>query len=211
MMKANQLKVKFIEWLINNNNNKDIVIGNEVLFSENKCRADIVMLKNNKIYAYEIKSDTDNFLDFDKQIQNYISTFNYTYLVITPKHIKQLEKFLHYNIGVYIFEDDQFILMRKPILSKQISKHNLIEFLKKPELLSLINKSGYSKYSVFALRDIIGKRCSIKKIQNACYNSLKSRYAILYNLFLSDTSKDSITIEDLKSLTGNITTKELCL
>ena len=209
-MKANQLKVKFIEWLINNNN-KDIVIGNEVLFSENKCRADIVMLKSKKIYAYEIKSDSDNFLDFDEQISNYISTFNYTYLVVMPKHIKQLEKFLHYNIGIYVYKDSEFICMQKPTLSKQISKYNLLEFLRKPELLSLINKSGYSKYSVFTLRDIISKRCSIKKIQNTCYNSLRSRYTILYNLFLVDTSKDSITIEDLKSLTGNITTQELYL
>ena len=208
-MKANQLKVKFIEWLIKNN--KDIVIGNEVLFSENKCRADIVMLKNNKIFAYEIKSDSDNFLDFDEQILNYISTFNYTYLVMTQKHVKQLEKFSHYNIGIYIYRDGTFVHIQKPILSKQILKSNLLEFLRKPELLSLINKSGYSKYSVFTLRNMIAKRCSIKKIQEACYSSLKSRYAILYDLFLADTSKDSITIEDLKSLTGNITTQELCL
>lgn len=208
-MKANQLKVKFIEWLINNN--KDIVIGNEVLFSENNCRADIIMLKKNKTFAYEIKSDSDNFLDFDEQILNYLSTFNYTYLVITSKHLKQLEKFLHYNIGVYVYKDNKFIQIKKPILSKQISKYNLLEFLRKPELLSLINKSGYSKYSVYTLRDIISKRCSIKKIQNTCYNSLKLRYAILYKLFLTDTSKDSITIEDLKSLTGNITTQKLYL
>lgn len=209
-MKANQLKVKFIEWLIRNNNT-DIVIGNEVLFSENECRADIVMLKNNKIYAYEIKSDSDNFLDFDKQISNYLTTFNYTYLIITSKHAKQIEKISHYNIGIYIYIDNQFTLIQKPILSKQISKHNLLTFLKKTELLSLINKNGYSKYSVFTLRDIVSKRCSMKKIQNACFNSLKTRYTILYNLFLVDTSKDVITIEDLKSLTGNITTEELYL
>lgn len=209
-MNANQLKVKFIEWLINNNSN-DIVIGNEVLFSENKCRADIVLLKNNKIFAYEIKSDSDNFLDFDEQISNYITTFNYTYLIITSKHTKHIEKYLHYNIGVYVYKDNNFILIQKPMLSKQISKSNLLEFLKKQELLSLINKSGYSKQSVFTLRDIVEKHCSIKKIQETCYETLKSRYEILYNLFLSDTSKDTITIEDLKSLTGNITTQELCL
>lgn len=208
-MKANQLKVKFIKWLISNN--EDIIIGNEVLFSENKCRADIVMLRNNKIYAYEIKSDSDNFVDFDEQILNYISTFNYTYLIITSKHQKQIEKFSKYNIGIYLYNDNNFILLQKPTLSKQITKGNLLEFLKKTELLTLINKNGYSKCSVYTLRNIVEKSCSIKKIQASCYNSLNERYSILYNLFLNDIQKDNIMEEDLKSLTGNITTHKLHL
>lgn len=209
-MNANQLKVKFIEWLINTND-KNIVIGNEVLFSVNKCRADIVMLKNNKTFAYEIKSDADNFLDFNEQILNYISTFNYTYLVITSKHEKQIDFVRKYNIGILLYKEGNFITIKKPTLSKQISKANLLEFLKKADLISLINKKGYSKYSVFNLRSLVGLKYSTKRIQDKCFETLNERYSILYNLFLDDVTKDGIMIEDLKSLTGNITNRTLCL
>lgn len=208
-MNANQLKVKFIDWLINKYNTDNIVIGNEILFSVNKCRADIVMLRNNKMYAYEIKSDSDNFLDISTQLNQYLTTFNYTYIVITQRHKKQISNLLLFDIGIILYENSNFKVLKKPCLSKIITKKNLVEFLHKEEMKNLLKFSNYSKISVFKYRNIISEKCSKKRIQEQAYKTLKKRYARLYNLFLIDTSKDSIMIEDLKTLTGNITTDRL--
>ena len=203
-MNANQLKVKFIEFLINKYHN--IVIGNEVLFSENRCRADIVMFYKEKIYAFEIKSDSDNFADIDTQLLEYITTFQYTYLILTKKHEKIIESLKKFNIGIYIYDGVIFNLIKKPKLSKSILKDNLVEFLGKKDLISLLNLKAASKLSVYSLRKKVSQKCSKKALESHCYMALKERYSKLYNLFLSDVNKDTITIEDLTSLTGNITT-----
>lgn len=208
-MKANELKVKFIEWLISKQKKEDYVIGNEVLFSVDKCRADILLLKDNKMIAYEIKSDSDNFLDIDYQLNQYLSTFNYTYLVVTLKHIKQLEYLKEYNIGLILYDKDKFKILKKPLLSQQIMKENLVEFIQKQSLKNLIKFSKCDNLSVFKYRKLVVEKCSKNKIQEQAYNTLKNRYSRLFKLFLLDTSRDNIMIEDLKTLTGNITTDKL--
>ncbi len=208
-MNANNLKVEFINWLIKRYKAENIILGNEVLFSVDKCRADIVMLKNNKIFAYELKSDSDNFIDIDVQLNHYMTTFNYTYIVLTAKHKKQIDILSQYNIGIILYEKFRFKILKNPTLSKIISIDNLVEFLHKNEMKELIQIPKINKTSVFKYRNIVSNKCSKKKIQEQAYKTLEKRYARLYNLFLIDTSKDSIMIEDLKTLTGNITTDKL--
>ena len=208
-MNANKLKVKFISWLINKYGSENIVIGNEVLFSVDKCRADLVMFKKNKMFAYEFKSDSDNFLDIDLQLTQYITTFDYTYIVLTSKHKKQIENLKKYNVGIFIYEKSKFKFIKKPLLSKKISKNNLAEFLHKSEIKEIIHIPQYNKESIFNCRKLAVQKCSKKKIQELAYSTLEYRYSRLYNLFLFDTNKDSIMVEDLKTLTGNITTDKL--
>lgn len=208
-MNANKLKIEFINWLIKKYQAKNIILGNEVLFSVDKCRADIVMLKSNKMFAYELKSDSDNFIDIDIQLNHYITTFNYTYIVLTAKHKKQIDNLFKYNIGIILYENFKFKVIKYPLLSKTISKDNLVEFLHKNEMKALMQIPKINKISVFKCRNIISNKCSKKKIQESAYKTLEKRYTRLYNLFLIDTSKDNIMVEDLKTLTGNITTDKL--
>jgi|LQAB01.1.fsa_nt_gi hypothetical protein len=42
LLSANEIKIKFINWLLDKNTNA--ILSNELLFSENKKRADLVML-----------------------------------------------------------------------------------------------------------------------------------------------------------------------
>ncbi len=208
-MKANQLKVEFIKWLISKYGNDNIVVGNEVLFSTNKCRADILMLKNNKTYAYEIKSDSDNFIEIEEQLTQYLSTFNYTYLVVTNKHKNQIERISNFNMGIILYTNPGFTLVKKPTLSTQILRENLVEFLPKTELKNLLKIPHYNKLSIFKYRKIVAKKCSKSRIQEQSYFTLFNRYSRLFDLFKHDISKDTILIEDLKTLTGNITSDKL--
>ena len=99
-MKANEIKVLFIKWLLENSPNS--IIGNEVLFSNNLCRTDILEIIKNKTIAYEIKSDSDNLDCIDEQLKNYIETFDYTYLVFTEKYSLDKLKSLNECVGLYL-------------------------------------------------------------------------------------------------------------
>ena len=73
-MKANEIKIAFIKWLLNKYPKS--IIGNEVLFSVNQYRADILQILSNKTYAFEIKSDSDNVEGINEQLHNYMTTFD---------------------------------------------------------------------------------------------------------------------------------------
>ena len=203
-MKANQLKIEFIKWLINKYKKQDIVIGNEVLFSIQECRADIVVFRNNKMYAYEIKSDSDNFINIENQVEQYLTTFDYTYIIITKKHLKQIENLSQFNIGIVLYNNKQFKVLKKALISKQILKKNIVSFLHYKELQLLYKLPVSNKIPIHTYRNIIEKKCSSKSIQKLAYQTLKERYLKLYKLFLNDISKDYIMVDDLKTLTGNI-------
>ena len=104
-MKANEIKIIFIKWLLDQYPKS--TIGNEVLFSINQCRADILQLLDNKTYAYEIKSDSDNLENINEQLNNYLETFDYTYLVITSKYTNNQIDAINENVGVYLINKDK--------------------------------------------------------------------------------------------------------
>lgn len=207
IMKANQIKVLFIKWLLKNNPNS--IIGNEVLFSNNLCRTDILQIINNKTVAYEIKSDSDNLDCINEQLNNYLKTFDYTYLVFTEKYPLNKLETLDSCIGLYLIEQNGYIKqIRRAKLSKSITKSNLLCFIPKKELIELLNKKGLSGKSVFELR-LICEKLSFKKVKQKSIDILNNRYSKLLNLFLYDTEGENITIDDLTSLTGNLYTDEL--
>lgn len=206
-MKANEIKVLFIKWLLENSPNS--IIGNEVLFSNNLCRTDILEIIKNKTIAYEIKSDSDNLDCIDKQLKNYIETFDYTYLVFTEKYSLDKLKSLNECVGLYLINTFGGIeLIRKAKLSKHIVKKNLLHFLHKKELIDLLNQKGLSAKSVFELR-LLCEKIAFKKVKRKSIETLSCRYYKLLNLFLHDTAGKNITVDDLTSLTGNLCSDEL--
>ena len=206
-MKANEIKILFIKCLLNKF--PASIIGNEVLFSTNQHRTDILQIMNNKTYAYEIKSDSDNFEDINEQLQNYIESFDYTYLVVTEKHLNEKINLLDNQVGIYVVTKNHKIKkIRSAKISKNITKTNLLCFLHKKDLIELLSKKGLNSKSVFELRWLCEK-IALKKIKQKSTDSLIKRYSKLFNLFLHDTSGSNITIDDLTSLTGNLYTDKL--
>ena len=201
-MKANEIKVLFIKWLLEKS--PESIIGNEVLFSVNQCRADIIQIVNHKIHAYEVKSDNDNLDNINEQMQNYIETFNYTNLIITQKYNIEKIKKINNIIGIYIIDNNMNIKrIRRAKLSTNIKKQNLLNFLYKKDLIKILQQRGLNKLSVYELR-AKALKLSIKIIQNEALNLLTNRYSRLIKLFLYDTQGKFITEDDLTSLTNSL-------
>lgn len=203
-MKANEIKIIFIKWLLKKYPSS--IIGNEVLFSSNQYRTDILQILNNKTYAYEIKSDSDNLENIEQQLQNYLETFDYTNLIFTEKYSNEKINKIDNLVGLYLITKDKKIKkIRQAKISNQIKKENLLCFLHKKELINIVNKKGLSQLSVFELRKN-AKKIPLNIIKTASINILTHRYSKLLKLFMFDTNGQVITEDDLKSLTGNILT-----
>ena len=89
MLNADDIKIKFIAWILQND--QDAIIGHEVLYSQNQRRADLVVIKQDLMYALEIKSDIDTINRLNDQIKDYLSTFDFVSVITTSKHIKQIK------------------------------------------------------------------------------------------------------------------------
>jgi|InofroStandDraft_1065614.scaffolds.fasta_scaffold00110_119 hypothetical protein len=203
-MKANEIKIIFIKWLLKKYPSS--IIGNEVLFSNHQYRTDILQILSNKTHAYEIKSDSDNLENIDQQLQNYLETFDYTSLIFTEKYSNEKINKIDNMVGLYLITKDKKIKkIRQAKISHQIKKENLLCFLHKKELINILNEKGLSQLSVFELRKN-ARKIPLNIIKTASIDILTHRYSKLLKLFLLDTNGQVITEDDLKSLTGNILT-----
>jgi hypothetical protein len=204
MSKAEYLKAKFVEWLLEGNLSFDIsrdAIGTEVLFSEKRRSADIVILSD-KLHALEIKGDFDDFRKLRKQLTDYHRTFDKVSVITTPKRIERIYRYLQPYTGLILFDNGTFRVKRLAKQRGRLDKYSLLMFLHRKELNALL-KTRKNNLSTDEVRKYIVNRLSQKKIREVAYASLKSRYRYLFRLFLNDTG-GNIVWDELKGLSGRI-------
>ena len=205
MHSAEQIKTHFIKWLIKGGlsfDYKNDSIGAEVFFSQNQRQADLLILSKH-IHAIEIKSDYDNTLRLRKQLMDYVKTFEAVSILITPKHLQRAKKIINDSTGIMIFENNSFLVKRKPKIKKRLSKYSLLMFLKKKALISLLNDKSKWGLPVDQIRSEIANKTSTNRIREAAYDKLKERYGKLFRFFMKDTGGKFLW-DELRGLSGNI-------
>lgn len=203
LKEADVIKVRLIRWL-QHHNDSDLVLGNEVLYSTRQRRADLLMIKNQLLYAFEIKSEKDKVDRLDEQLEDYLSTFDFVYLVSTQKIKRNLKQALPKNVGFISIDHNNICVQKKAKRIKRHNKRNLAEFLDRSTILKLLPSKNIARTSIFDLRDMLCQYVSGDIIHTKSVEKLYERYKRLYELFLFDTLENEVTVEDLRSLTGNI-------
>lgn len=136
---ANIIKAHFINAIIGDKiklfNNK-FIIGQEIMYGSNKMLVDLLLINEKGLIAIEIKSENDNTLRLSSQIENYKLIYDYTYVIVTNKHIKHVTRLDDKSFGIILLENDKFEIIRKPLKNKEISKQQILDsmpglFLKK--------------------------------------------------------------------------------
>jgi len=76
-------------------NNKDDIICSELPFADRHRRADIAIINEDYLTAYEIKSEADNLDKLPEQIIDYSNCFDYVYVVLSLKHLETAKETLN--------------------------------------------------------------------------------------------------------------------
>ena len=174
----------------------DTIIGNEVMFGFNKNIADILQLANNKIYAFEIKGDNDDFRRLPKQIGLYKSVFDYLYIVTTIKHISQCN-YLDKDIGIILITNNGEIkIIKNARLQKHCSKEEIIETINASFLKKYFEISG-NKTST-QIRNSIEKK-SKKVMKDVLYSYLNTILQPKFKIFMNERG-ESTHVDDLSLL-----------
>lgn len=119
LKEADVIKVRLIRWL-QHHNDSDLVLGNEVLYSTRQRRADLLMIKNQLLYAFEIKSEKDKVDRLDEQLEDYLSTFDFVYLVSTQKIKRNLKQALPKMSDLFQLIIITFVCKKKQSVSSDI-------------------------------------------------------------------------------------------
>ena len=147
-----------------------------------ECRADLCKI-NGKSTVYEIKTDLDNFRRLDKQIYEYSSIFEETYIICSEKRINEVIRIVPEFVGIYSYrftakKNYRFEKIRNATQSPNINKYKQLLILTSRE------KSFYS----------INEKSNINEVNKCLKLALKDRYKDKWN-FLSENCNNIFEID----------------
>ena len=174
---AEYIKCLFIDFLLSKG--EDQIIGNEFMYGVKRKVVDLVVLKDDKIIAVEIKSDSDNLKRLEEQILEYKKIFDYVLIVATEKHINKIHS---------------------PHIQRNKDKTEMLYSINAKYLCKL-NHYNLRKYNADEVRYLYKKR-RISNIQEILLKYIMKKYKERYCLFISERGAQT-HIEDLCILSSS--------
>lgn len=137
-----EIKISLISFL---NEFEPSIIATEVPLLDSQRRADILMIRNDHSYAFEIKSETDKIERLKDQIKIYTGCFDYISVVVDHSHLPIKNLGIPTSIGVYAFQNNTIILVRPPVKRKDKSKSKILSSLTYKELKKIKSTTEITK------------------------------------------------------------------
>lgn len=196
---AEYIKCLFIDFLLSKSEN--IIIGNEFMYGIKRKVVDLVVLKNDKIIAVEIKSNNDNLNRLEEQILEYEKIFDYILIVTTEKHINKVCELTSSPIGIYAVKNN-FIInkIRSPHIQRNKNKTEMLYSIN-AKYLSKLDHCNLRKYNADEVRNIYKKR-RISSIQEILLKYMIKKYERRFYLFINERGVKT-NIEDLCILSSS--------
>lgn len=202
---ADRIKKDLIVWLLNGGMNFDPekdAIGNEVLFSQSRRRADLLILSE-AFHALEIKGDSDRLEKLPKQIDDYRKTFDKVSVVTTIKHLRKIRGIVPRSIGIILVEDTRITVLRNPRVNQRLDKASLLMFFNQKMLVDLLQLKATRLYTG-ELRQVAIKKRGANIIREQAYNRLWETYSRLFRRFLKETHGYPILIDEIRALSAEV-------
>ncbi len=202
-------KCRFLNWLIKRNQAQNYSLTSELLFSEEKRYADIVKITQLSATAYEIKSEKDNTSRLYEQLECYLKTFDYTYVVCHSKHLEAVSKIAHFDVGIIAETLPQkFKIVKRAKKSSHLSAQSLLTLFNRVEIQQLFNKKADKAIPIEIFRRQISPEIDLHSLQRHFRHTLLERYKILTERFLREIEKDNIHPDDLLTLSRSANTEQ---
>lgn len=181
----------------------------EVPLIQGKRKIDLMIVKNNELIAYEIKSCKDNLSKLNGQVLDYLKIFDRIYLVLDKKFEKNIGNF-YSNVGIILFD------IKKGLKFKTIkkAKKNKPVLYYQSMFIDNITLQAYEKRNkisnMFELRHSLVKKIDKKVFKKIMLECLNKKYAYGFKLFqsISKLEKDRLHLSDMYLLSSGSHIKE---
>lgn len=163
-------------------NDMNTLIIDEFNLCQGLARIDIVII-NEQIHGYEIKSETDNLLRLPNQIDIYNKVMNKMTVVTGENHYEKIKELVPdwWEIKVVVHNKNGFRLITKKRgrKNKNINPYSLTQLLWKNEAIEILTKNGLEKGIKSKPKKIIWEKLasslSLKELQSEVINAIKNR------------------------------------
>lgn len=159
----------------------------------NNSRADFVTI-NGETSSFEIKTGKDNLGKLEKQSTDYLSNFEYNYIVLDETHLEKAKTILPKNYGILLFDGKIKRTYQKAGISKQLNAASQLQQLTKKEIQQFFRCSNAPEVLVNYKKSAINT--AFKEI-------LKKRYSKRWN-FIVQNSKSILPIDIQYFFNANI-------
>lgn len=177
---AHYIKAKLVDYIFSEHDKSKVVIATEVPVSKKNSIIDMMLIGENFLIGYEIKSKFDSTYRLKKQFDDYKGHFNALYLVC-PDTFKFERNALPRSTGILTYQDKTVALSRDARARAFPEKSRMINFLWKRDFLPI---PSYPNASVEELREYtLKKENSSQLFQRVC-STLRKRYLSRYQSFL---------------------------
>jgi len=178
----------------------DAIIALEVPLLGGMRWVDLLLINNDELLAFEIKSELDSLKRLDGQISHYQDMCNRVYVILSEKFLKNthISNLIPNTVGYGIItESNKKIIFKRQSKKKlRLPKENLAYFLWRKDLL----KFGSSNDTTEALRKKFIKKSSYTTALRAAIQALSTRYKGKFDNFKKEKTKFT-HIEDLEYFT----------
>lgn len=202
-----EIKKTVLNYLLNKSKlDKDVTIINELTIDSFSRRVDLAVLANNKIVAYEIKSDADTLYRLSGQLEKYRQYFDKTIVVTTSKHLDNILKLVTDDIEVWEVLDQKITIKKRGKTSKVQSKINYLDLLRVQDMRKLassfnipLGKSGKKEAKEILINNI--NKISYEKLKSFVITIMSQRFKLTSRVFLENIKVlNKVTTNDLKFL-----------
>jgi len=205
MLNELSIKIILLDYLLREKL-KNRIIALEVPYMYRKRQVDVLLIFQNKIHAFEIKSDHDSLKRLHPQAKDYLNTFNYTSIVIGDKFLndsglKNISK--HFGLIHINSKTKEVHELKKPKENLRLKKYNLSCFIPKKNIIAKLkdkNIATSNNIPIEEARKNFLRKLTTKEIRRLAYEALKNKYQKNYNLFRDEIGK-KVHQEDLRLLT----------
>lgn len=191
------IKARFIDYILTSFNTDDICIGQEVMYGTSHLLADLVMVSEDKLYAFEIKAYNDDLRRIENQLTNYKKIFDYVYIITTENHLANINDINLHKIGIYVFNSDGTISKKKKAFEQNtFSKEEALNTIP-----AVFLKKYYSLPSKWTAEQVRKKLLTNKKeiIKNSLHAYMKNIISYKYDNFIRSKG-EVVHFEDVSIL-----------
>lgn len=198
-MKEIDIKIALLKYLISRHPKG--IVGAEVSYLFGARRADMIMIYNNAITVFEIKSENDSINRLKGQISDYKDFFDFCYVVGESSNIQSINEVVSKSVGIMCVEGNQVKLIRGAHLFKAQKKITLASVFGVDKLKSMVGRK--KNVSQVDLANIVAKKLTLNELKKEVREYLLEQYRARFEILLSEISQE-ITEDDLQTITQKV-------
>ena len=202
----NDLKILLLEHLLSDSLSKADVVASEVPYLSGQRRVDLLTVSRQGMHAYEVKSDCDSLQRLEGQLEDYLSTFEYTTIVTSSRYERKLRKNLSKYVGIMVFDSitGDLCYHRQALQRKKLRKDNVVRFLWMNDVhyafRTYTDKKTSRTLQAHEARKKLVLELNLEALVQSARDSLYRRYEERYRNFINELG-EKINSADLRNLT----------